>query len=260
MSSLVLPTFPWVGDRLWSAREDDHDGTYEVISGGAGSERGSSDPSGTPGPIFPTDVFSWDYGYTTVNIDGRYINITVLNQFNQTVDTLQFFDNSGASNSTITNNTDITTQGSTGILASSGNTIVNNASISNVYTGIDATFSNNITNNGIISFTPGGNGIHVYDNNTILNTGMAEASRSRLLMVCCTWPALACCCTGRGRWRSTFGRGVTTLETLLGSGGWVGSGSGGSSGASSGGCSSTSSAAAIACCPLTCCPVTMLAH
>jgi len=153
-----------------------HDGTYEVISGGAGSERGSSDPSGTPGPIFPTDVFSWDYGYTTVNIDGRYINITVLNQFNQTVDTLQFFDNSGASNSTITNNTDITTQGSTGILASSGNTIVNNASISNVYTGIDATFSNNITNNGIISFTPGGNGIHVYDNNTILNTGMISGS------------------------------------------------------------------------------------
>ena len=153
-----------------------HDGTYEVISGGAGSERGSSDPSGTPGPIFPTDVFSWDYGYTTVNIDGRYINITVLNQYNQTVDAFQFFDNSGTSNSTFTNNTDITTQGSTGILASSGNTIVNNASISNVYTGIDATFNNNITNNGSISFTSGGNGIHVYDNNTILNSGTISGS------------------------------------------------------------------------------------
>ena len=32
MPLLVLPTFPWVGDRLWSAPEGDHEGHGPVFS------------------------------------------------------------------------------------------------------------------------------------------------------------------------------------------------------------------------------------
>jgi hypothetical protein len=147
-------------------------GTYQVISGSAGAPLGCENPSPC-GPVYSGDVFAMQYNFTVVTIDGRYVTVNVFDPANHTLDAFRFFDNSGVNNATITNTTAIAPdpleQQPTGILAASYNTINNSAPISNVFTGIDAVNSNTITNSGSITPMSGGNGIHVYDNNTITN-------------------------------------------------------------------------------------------
>lgn len=148
-----------------------HDGTYQVLAGSAGAPLGcDSPPCPIPGPVYPGDVFALSYNYAVVSINGRYVTVNVFNEANQSLDAFQFFDNSGVQNSVINNTTAIVGPQPAGILAGSGNTIDNSAAITNVTTGIDAVSNNNITNSGSITPSSGGNGIYVYDNNTITNT------------------------------------------------------------------------------------------
>ncbi len=148
-----------------------HDGIYQVLAGSAGAPMGCAGDSGqTCGPVEPGDVYALRYNYAVVTVNGRYVTVSVLDQANQSIDMFQYFDNSGVQNSIINNITNIVGPQPTGILAGSGNTISNSADISNVVTGIDAVSNNIITNSGIITPSSGGNGIHVYDNNTITNT------------------------------------------------------------------------------------------
>jgi outer membrane autotransporter protein len=151
-----------------------HDGTYEVISGSAGAPLGCENPGETCGPVSPGDVFAMQYSYTVVTTEGREVTVNVFNPTNQILDSFHFFDNSGVNNALINNTSAIAPNPldlqPSGILAGSGNTITNNAAISNVATGIDAVSHNTITNSGTITPLSGGNGIHVYDNNTITNT------------------------------------------------------------------------------------------
>ena len=147
-------------------------GTYEVLSGSAGAPLKCEK---TPcGAFYPGDVYALQFNFTVVTIDGRYVNVNVFDQANHTLDAFRFFDNSGVNSATINNTTAIAPgpleQQPSGILAGSFNTITNSAPISNVFTGIDAVNSNSITNSGSIMPMSGGNGIHVYDNNTITNT------------------------------------------------------------------------------------------
>ncbi|MCK9195930.1 MAG: autotransporter domain-containing protein [Syntrophales bacterium] len=148
-----------------------HDGAYEVLAGSAGAPLNCQ--TGQCGPVYQGDVYDLYYNYAIVSINGREVTVRVLDQYNRFIDGFQYFDNSGVSNQTILNTSTIAPDPSenqpTGILAASYNTITNSASISNVFTGIDAVNNNTITNSGSISPTPGGNGIHVYDNNTITN-------------------------------------------------------------------------------------------
>ncbi len=150
-----------------------HNGTYQVLSGSAGAPLSCENP-GFCGPIYPGDIFAFQYNFTVVTINGRYVNVNVFDPSNNTLDVFRFFDNSGVNNATITNAITIAPdpleKQPTGILAGSYNTITNSASISNVFTGIDAVSNNIITNSGGITPMSGGNGIHVYDNNTITNT------------------------------------------------------------------------------------------
>gem|GEM_PF-2517770 len=153
-----------------------HDGTYEVLAGTGGAPIGCEDGESCNnlGPVYPGDVFALRYNYAVTSINGRKITVSVFDQANSSIDNFYFFDNSGVSNTTITNAIaiapDAALQQPTGILAGSNNTISNSASISNVVTGIDAVNNNTITNSGSITPLSGGNGIHVYDNNTITNT------------------------------------------------------------------------------------------
>ncbi|MCX5812255.1 MAG: autotransporter domain-containing protein [Proteobacteria bacterium] len=153
-----------------------HDGTYQVLAGTGGAPMGCEE-EGTAcnyQAVYPGDVYAMRYNYAVTSINGREITVSVFDQNNSSVDNFHFFDYSGVSNTTITNAIaiapDEALQQPTGILAASGNTITNSASISNVVTGIDAVSNNTITNSGSIKPLSGGNGIHVYDNNTITNT------------------------------------------------------------------------------------------
>ncbi|MCX5817041.1 MAG: autotransporter domain-containing protein [Proteobacteria bacterium] len=152
-----------------------HDGTHEVLAGTGGAPIGCETGEECNLTIFyPGDILALRYNYATVSVNGRYVTVSVLDQANQFIDWFQFFDNSGVNNSTITNTAAIAPDSAekqpTGILAGSSNTINNSAAISNVITGIDAVSNNIITNSGSITPLSGGNGIHVYDNNTITNT------------------------------------------------------------------------------------------
>ena len=152
-----------------------HDGTYQVLAGSAGAPLGCDSPPCPPlGPVYPGDVFALSYNYATVSIDGRYVTVSVsgfdLNSGLSSLDTFTFFDNSGVNNSVIDNTAPIVGSRPAGILAASGNTITNGAAIIGADTGIDAVSNNRITNSGVIAPAWGGNGIHVYDNNTITNT------------------------------------------------------------------------------------------
>jgi outer membrane autotransporter protein len=152
-----------------------HDGTYQVLAGTGGAPMGCEEnPPCNYGPVYPDDVYKLKYNYAVTSINGREITVRVFDEFNSSVDQFYFFDSSGVSNTTINNTTDIAPaaelQQPTGILAASNNIITNSASISNVFTGIDAVHNNTITNSGRITPLPGGNGILVYDNNTITNT------------------------------------------------------------------------------------------
>ena len=152
-----------------------HDGTYQVLSGSGGAPLGCEagdycgGPAG-PGPVQPGDVYALSYNYTVVSINGRYVNVNVFDQFNNSLDSFQFFDNSGVNNAVINNTTPVVGPQASGILASSGNTITNSAPLTGVNTGIDAVSQNSITNSAAITPAAGGNGIHVYDQNTIANT------------------------------------------------------------------------------------------
>ncbi len=150
-----------------------HDGTYEVISGSAGAPLKCENPNGCF-PVYPGDVFAMQYNYTVVTIDGRYVTVNVFDPNNQTLDAFHFFDNSGVNNATINNAVaiapDAAEQQPAGILAGSHNIITNSAAMSNVFTGVDAISNNVITNSGSIAPLPGGNGIHVYDNNNVTNS------------------------------------------------------------------------------------------
>ena len=145
-----------------------HDGTYQVLAGSAGAPLECDNPP--CGIVQPTDVYRFSYNYVVVSINGRYVTVNVFDQANGTLDAFQFFDNSGVQNSVINNVTPIVGPQPSGILAGSGNIINNSASITNVATGIDAVSNNVITNSGSIAPSSGGNGIYVYDNNTITNT------------------------------------------------------------------------------------------
>ncbi len=146
------------------------DGTYQVLAGTGGAPLGCDEPPCPPyGPLQPGDVRALSYNWAVVSINGRYVTVTVFDQANNVLDTFQFFDNSGVQNSVINNTTPIVGPQPSGILAGSGNTINNSATISNVATGIDAVSNNIITNSSSITPSSGGNGIYVYDNNTITN-------------------------------------------------------------------------------------------
>ncbi len=158
-----------------------HDGTYQVLAGTAGAGPGSGEPEPpepgeepATGAVYADDVFKRSYNYAIVSIDGRYVTVNVLDEKNKSIDWFQYFDNSGVNNANIVNSSTIAPDPAekqpTGILAGSYNTITNSASISNVSTGIDAVSNNVIANSGTITPLSGGNGIHVYDNNTITNT------------------------------------------------------------------------------------------
>ena len=153
-----------------------HDGTYEVLAGSGGAPIGceQGESCNNLGPVYPGDVFALRYNYAVTSINGREVTVSVFDQANSSIDIFSFFDNSGVNNTIINNAVDIVPdadlQQPTGILAASGNTITNSASISNVFTGIDAVNNNTITNSGSITPLSGGNGILVYDNNTITNT------------------------------------------------------------------------------------------
>ncbi len=152
------------------------DGTYEVLAGTGGAPLGcEDDPTCKPAPVEPGDVVVDDrYNYAVVSIEGREVTVTVLDQFNRSIDRFQYFDVSGVSHAAIVNAAAIAPdpleQRPTGILAASDNAITNLSSISNVLTGIDAVDDNTIVNSGVIAPMSGGNGIHVYDRNTITNT------------------------------------------------------------------------------------------
>ncbi|MBA4419055.1 MAG: hypothetical protein C0392_14295, partial [Syntrophus sp. (in: bacteria)] len=152
-----------------------HNGTYEVLAGTGGAPIGcETGEECNLTTVYPGDVLALRYNYATVTVNGRYVTVSVLDQNNQFIDWFQFFDNSGVNNATITNASiiapDPAEKQPTGILAGSYNTITNNAPISNVTTGIDAVSNNIITNSSSIMPLSGGNGIHVYDYNTITNT------------------------------------------------------------------------------------------
>lgn len=153
-----------------------HDGTYEVLAGSGGAPIGceEGESCNNLGPVYPGDVFALRYNYAVTSINGREITVSVFDQANSSIDIFSFFDNSGVNNTIINNavaiSPDASLQQPTGILAASGNTITNSASISNVFTGIDAVHNNTITNSASITPLSGGNGILVYDNNTITNT------------------------------------------------------------------------------------------
>ena len=153
-----------------------HDGTYEVLAGSGGAPLGceQGESCNNLGPVYPGDVFWLRYNYAVTSINGREVTVSVFDQANSSLDIFSFFDNSGVNNTVINNAIaiapDANLQQPTGILAASGNTITNSASISNVFTGIDAVHNNTITNSGSITPLSGGNGILVYDNNTITNT------------------------------------------------------------------------------------------
>lgn len=152
-----------------------HDGTYQVLAGSGGAPLGCEvgdycGGSAGPGPVQPGDVYALSYNYAVVSINGRYVTVNVFDQFNNSLDSFQFFDNSGTANSIINNTTPIVGPQPSGILASSGNIITNSAPLSGISTGIDAVNQNTITNSAAITPAAGGNGIHVYDQNTIFNT------------------------------------------------------------------------------------------
>ena len=148
------------------------DSTYQVTAGSAGAPLNCQEGE-TCGPVEPGDVYALLYNYAIVSINGREVTVKVLDQNNAQIDMFQYFDSSGVSNSVIHSESAISPDAAlkqpTGILAASGNTITNNASISNVLTGIDAVSNNTITNSSSINPLSGGNGIHVYDNNTVTN-------------------------------------------------------------------------------------------
>ncbi len=161
----------------------EHDGAYQVLAGSAGAPLSCEAPDPTScGPVQSGDVYASSYNYAVVSIDGRSISVNVLDQNNRVVDAFQYFDNSGVQNSVINNTTPLTGPQPSGILAGSGNIITNSAAISNVDTGIDAVSNNIITNSGAMTPSPGGNGIHVYDNNRITNmmTGSITGSSTGL--------------------------------------------------------------------------------
>lgn len=152
-----------------------HDGTYQVLAGTGGAPMGCEEEGASCNyqAVYPGDVYALRYNYAVTSINGREITVSVFDQNNSSVDNFHFFDYSGVNNTTITNAIaiapDAALQQPTGILAGSNNIINNSASISNVLTGIDAVNNNTITNSGSITPLSGGNGIHVYDNNTITN-------------------------------------------------------------------------------------------
>ncbi|WP_295457717.1 autotransporter domain-containing protein [uncultured Thiodictyon sp.] len=152
-----------------------HDGTYQVLAGSGGAPLGCEAEeycggATGPGPVELGDVFWQRHNYAVVSINGRYINVNVFDELNNTLDAFQFFDNSGVHDSFINNTTPINDPRPAGILASSRNTLINSASMSLIATGIDAVSNNVIVNAGSILPAAGGNGIHVYDNNSITNT------------------------------------------------------------------------------------------
>ena len=121
-----------------------HNGTYEVLAGSGGAPIGceEGESCNNLGPVYPGDVFALRYNYAVMSINGREITVSVFDQANSSIDIFSFFDNSGVNNTTINNavaiEPDADLQQPTGILAASNNTINNSASISNVFTGIDA--------------------------------------------------------------------------------------------------------------------------
>jgi outer membrane autotransporter protein len=147
----------------------EHDGVFQVLAGSGGAPLGC-ETTAKCGPVQPGDVFALSYNYAVVSIDGRSITVNVFDEANHSLDSFQFFDNSGVQNSVINNTTPIVGPQPSGILAGSNNSIANSASISNVDTGIDAVSNNSITNSGGVTPSAGGNGVHVYDNNLITNT------------------------------------------------------------------------------------------
>ncbi len=111
-----------------------HDGTYQVLAGSAGAPLGCDvPPCPSYGPVQPGDVYQLSYNYAVVSINGRYVTVNAFDQFNNVLDSFQFFDNTGVQNSVINNAAPIVDPRPAGILAGSGNII--SAAISNVDTG-----------------------------------------------------------------------------------------------------------------------------
>ncbi len=81
-----------------------HDGTYQVLAGSAGAPLGCDvPPCPSYGPVQPGDVYQLSYNYAAVSINGRYVTVNAFDQFNNVLDSFQFFDNIGVQNSVINN-------------------------------------------------------------------------------------------------------------------------------------------------------------